>query len=661
MPEISRLVAVVTADTKDAEKGLGRVESSIGGLAKGASLAFAGVAAGIAVGAGAAVKAAATFEQTMAGVKAVSGATNTEMEQLSQLALKLGKDTSFSASQAAAGIEELVKGGLSVGDIMGGAAQATLNLAAAGGVDLPEAATIAANALAQFNLKGSDMAHVADLIAGAANASALDVGQFKFSLQAAGAVAATTGFSFDDLAQAIAVMGKAGITGSDAGTSLKTMMMNLQPQTKAARAEMRDLGLYTDAAGSAFFDAQGKVKSMAEVAGLLQNATKNLTEEQRLQALQTIFGSDAIRAAAVLAKEGASGFADMAAAMGKVTAESVAAERLNNLNGDLEQLKGSLETLAIAIGTAILPALRDLVQWATNLINAFIPLAQQWAPKIVQGIKDIGETIHAIWVNGEPTKLTKALQDWLGVDLTPLITRIYGVAESIRTIQALLEKGDIKGAFLAAFGEFEPTFTRIGRAADTVGTAINTILIPSIRALADTFTALTGATQGTMSVMDGIALSINSRTAEIEKLVDQVGALARKLYEAQQAWSHLFDFARANPLSSGVVNAIPGVTTPAPAGPLPGGVTAVRRRDAGGPVRAGEAYQIGQGPYREYFIPGQAGTVQPVGGGPTTVTVPVYIGGEQLATVVARANERYAARGGYIPRSSLPPPVPRGS
>jgi TP901 family phage tail tape measure protein len=130
---------------------------------------------------------------------------------------------------------------------MNGAAEATLNLAAAGGVSLPDAATIAANALAEFNLKGSDMAHVADLIAGAANASALDVSDFKFSLSAAGAVAATVGFSFDDLAQGIAVMGKAGITGSDAGTSLKTMMMNLVPATNKAADTMRDLGIITGA------------------------------------------------------------------------------------------------------------------------------------------------------------------------------------------------------------------------------------------------------------------------------------------------------------------------------------------------------------------------------------------------------------------------------
>ncbi len=89
-------------------------------------------------------------------------------------------------------------------------------------------------------------------------------------------MATTVGFSFDDLAQGIAIIGKAGITGStgsDAGTSFKTMMMNLRPQTTAQVATMRELGIITKDGANAFFDANGKVKSMAEVAGILRNAT----------------------------------------------------------------------------------------------------------------------------------------------------------------------------------------------------------------------------------------------------------------------------------------------------------------------------------------------------------------------------------------------------
>lgn len=416
----AELAVVVTADTREAEAGL----ASLGSKVSGAGNALAGLAAGAAVaGIGAlaagfagAVTAAAGFEQAMSGIQAVSGATGSQMQQLSSLALQLGKDTSFSASEAAAGIEELVKGGVSIPDIMNGAAQATLALAAAGGTSLPEAATIAANALAQFNLKGEDMAHVADLIAGAANASALDVNDFSFSLKAAGAVASTIGFSFDDLAQAIAVMGKAGITGSDAGTSLKTMMMRLIPSTDKASNLMKELGIITADGANQFFDATGKVKSMADVAQVLQDALKGMSQEQKIATLNTLFGSDAIRAAAVLAKEGAAGFNEMAAAMGQVTAASVAATRLDNLKGSFEQLKGSLETFAIVVGSAFLPMLRAGVDGLTGFVNSLIPLAETWGPRIAQTILDIGETIRQVFAGDwSPDAAIAPLTNAIGV------------------------------------------------------------------------------------------------------------------------------------------------------------------------------------------------------------------------------------------------------
>ncbi len=425
-------------------QGLAGASSAASTLLPGVAIATAGMTAAL----GSAVKTAADFEKTMSGVKAVMSPQ--EVQQfggaLEGLALTLGKDTAYSAKEAAAGIEELIKGGLTAQDVLGGAARSTLALAAAGGVSLPDAATIAANALAQFNLKGEDMAHVADLIAGAANASAIGVSDFKFSLAAAGAVASTVGFSFDDLAQGIAVMGKAGIIGSDAGTSLKTMMLNLQPSTKAQNAEFRRLGLFaidsaaamqqltgmmegnerataewgrklkagkTDVtdlfdalgsagvvaegvtfeqwasqvglAGNAFFDASGKVKGMADVAEILQTSMEGMTDAQRLASLEILFGSDAIRAGAVLSKAGAEGFNEMADAMGKVTAEAVGAARLDNLNGSLEQLGGSLETVQIEIGQKLLPLFRPLVDGATGVLNAFLNLSDEWKTAVAIG------------------------------------------------------------------------------------------------------------------------------------------------------------------------------------------------------------------------------------------------------------------------------------
>jgi len=157
-------VQVVISAKDDASKVFSKVGNSAADLAKTLAIGIAGAGAAVAAGLGIAVKSAADFSKEMSAVGAVSGATQDQMKQLSDLALQLGKDTSFSASEAAKGLEELVQGGVSIPDIMNGAAEATLNLAAAGGVDLATAAEIASNALNTFGLSGQDMAHVADEI-----------------------------------------------------------------------------------------------------------------------------------------------------------------------------------------------------------------------------------------------------------------------------------------------------------------------------------------------------------------------------------------------------------------------------------------------------------------------------------------------------------------
>ena len=376
----------VEGSARKAEKSLGGLKggmdkfgNSASGLAT-AGGAVAGAGAAITGGFALAVNSAMSFEKRMSAIEAVSGATGAEMEQLTQKSLDLGAKTQYSASEAASAIEELAKAGLSVPDIMNGAADATVALAAAGEIELPEAATIASNAMNQFGLSAKEMPKIADLIAGAANASAIDVSDFGMSMSQAGAVANLAGLSFDDTANAIAQMGNAGIKGSDAGTSLKTMLSNLQPGTKKQTALFKHLGLMTEEGANQFYDAQGKLKPLAEIQGLLADATKDLTAEQKSMALETMFGSDAIRAAAVLSDEGSAGYNKMAEGMGKVTAESVAMTKMDNLAGMWETLKGSLETIAITIGQTLLPYIKQLVTWVSGMVdkwNALSPTMQR--------------------------------------------------------------------------------------------------------------------------------------------------------------------------------------------------------------------------------------------------------------------------------------------
>jgi len=351
---------------------------------KAVSTGMLAVGVAAVAGFGFAVKTAADFEKGLSAVAAVSGATEGEIEKLRAKALQLGADTKFSAAEAVGAMEELSKAGISTTDILNGAADATVALAAAGEVDLSRAAEIAANAMNVFNLQAKELPHVADQIAGAANASAIGVDEFAQSLQQSGAAANLAGIGFEDLTTAIALMGNAGIKGSDAGTSLKTMLLNLNPTTKRQKDLMKDLGIVTEEAGNRFFDAQGNAKSFSEIAGVLGTALKGMTREQKLAKLETLFGSDAIRAAAVIADEGAAGFDKMANSIGKISAADVAAKRMDNLAGDIEQLKGSIETGLIQAGSGAQEALRGIVQSITQLVNGFSHLSPQTQKLVTQ-------------------------------------------------------------------------------------------------------------------------------------------------------------------------------------------------------------------------------------------------------------------------------------
>jgi hypothetical protein len=202
------------------------------------------------------------------------------------------------------------------------------------------------------------------------------------------------------------------------------MLLNLSPSTDKAAGVMRELGIITADGANRFFDASGKAKSLAEISGVLQDATKGLTEQQKLQALQTIFGTDAIRAAAIMAKAGSEGFTEMAQSIGKVTAEAVAAERLNNLKGDIEQLTGSLETAGIKIGTAFLPGLRQITQGATTLVNETAPLMEAFAKRASDGITEASRQIQDAW----RTAKQAFAGEWLPSDEIPPFVNLVGQA-----------------------------------------------------------------------------------------------------------------------------------------------------------------------------------------------------------------------------------------
>lgn len=344
------------------------------GMLMGTSLQMAGMA-GIGYTVYDTIKTPMDFDTQLSAIKAlipkdgVDGQTRDEiMSQVRARAMQLGQDTVFGNTEVAKGMTELIKAGVQLKDVLGEASEAALNLATAGGLDLAESAETMSTAMNAF--KVNDATHAANILAGAANASATDVHELGYALSMCSAVASGAGVSFEDTNTTLAVFAQNGLKGSDAGTSLKTMLSNLIPKTKTQIEAFSKLNLLTEKGTSAFFDQQGKVKTLAEIAGLLQDRLKGMTKEEQLATLYDMFGSDAIRSGMILMREGAEGVTKMFNEMNKVTAKDVAITMLDNLKGDIEELSGAWENFQITLmsGSAN-SGLRGLVQELTDIVK----------------------------------------------------------------------------------------------------------------------------------------------------------------------------------------------------------------------------------------------------------------------------------------------------
>jgi TP901 family phage tail tape measure protein len=290
------------------------------------------------------------------------------MEKLRAAAIKAGADTQYSATEAAKGIEELAKAGVSTTDILNGGLNGALSLAAAGQMDVGAAAEAAASALTQFKLKGQDVPHVADLLAAAAGKAQGEVSDMSAALNQAGLIASQTGLSIEDTTGTLAAFASAGLLGSDAGTSFKTMLQAVQAPSGKTKELMDDLGISA-------YDTAGNFIGITKFAGQLKDKLGKLTPELRANALAQIFGSDATRAASILYEQGSTGIQTW---IDKTNDAGYAAEtaaiKTDNLAGDIERLKGSLDTLLIQSGGGAQTGLRAITQSLEKMVEQFAKL-----------------------------------------------------------------------------------------------------------------------------------------------------------------------------------------------------------------------------------------------------------------------------------------------
>lgn len=436
MAENKNIVIRLMADTASYEAAMTRAGSTARSVASGmentgrksALIASGLTAAGLAAAAFgvASIKMAADFDQQMSTVQANTGATSAQMDQLRAAAIEAGASTVYSASDSADAINDLGKAGMSVTDILTGGLTGALNLAASDGMAVGDAAEYMANALSMFHLKGSQASQVADTLAAGAGKAVGNVSDFGEALNNCGAQANSFGMNIQETTGVLALFAQNGTIGAEAGTQLNSMLMKLAaPSTEAANT-MKELGISA-------YDAQGHFVGMANFAGQLQKAEKNLTDEQRNQANATIFGSYAIKAANYLYEAGESGVNKWTKAVSEsgYAAEQAAAKN-NNLKGDLENLGGSMESLMISVGEGAQGPLRKMVQGLDTLVDAFagLPSGAQQTLVVMASLAGVFGAVHKAAGNLNGSTSTMANNIGLAIDPIQRVKTALGSAQT---------------------------------------------------------------------------------------------------------------------------------------------------------------------------------------------------------------------------------------
>jgi TP901 family phage tail tape measure protein len=400
--------------------GLSQAGGNIGDQMTKVGGAMLGIGGAISAGVGIATNVAADFEQQLANIASVGGKEAVaRMDEISDVALQLGADTSFSAMEAAAGMEEMIKAGLPLSDILDGAAASALELSAATGTSVPESAALMSTALNVFSdsmtgfaTEGEKATHIADLFTQAANASATDVHEMGLAFSQTATVADLFGVSIDDTATALAILADNGIKSSDAGTGLKQMFLSLTRQTKPAKEALESIGLTFDD----FVDSAGQFVGIEPMFETLRTAMEasGKTAFETNDILAQIFGQDAIRAAGIFFQTNETGWNRMRDDMEKVgTAQEQAAIRMDTFKGAIERLHGSVETALIAFGTPLLGGMRKTTEGITELVNAFINLDPNVQAAVARTVALTGTLLGlggtALIVGGQFVKLAQAL------------------------------------------------------------------------------------------------------------------------------------------------------------------------------------------------------------------------------------------------------------
>lgn len=620
----------------------------LGGVILGAATAATTAAVAIGAAAGKAfadwtldsIGKATDLESQMSDIAAVMNRSRDEIEPLNELIndLAINPNLKIDTFQAADAIAMLARNGLDMEQIMGGAAEATALLANATNDDFAMSADIATDAMVLFNKRADEMTGVVDGIVAVTQASKFSIEDYALFLAQAGGVAGSVGVSFEDFNAIMAATSSSFASGSDAGTSLKTFLQRLVPQSNEAADAMRDLGLFsgltgkefdkvqeriqkTEAAiaeldptskdyttkldklnrelaeqraqlvagGSAFFDSNGNMRSATEIAQALSDAFSGLSDEQRIHAASTIFGTDAMRTALSLVDGGVPKIQEFMAVYAETSGIEAAATRMDNLAGAIEVLGGVIEAIQIGVGqkfqdtlkrwaqalTGVLEGRADqivevfgaLAEWASEASTRLIPLAEEWLPRVIDNLTALGHWLIEAATTGD---VWNEFLQQMDPDLRRWMESLLGVGEAIQLVnQKIGEIIDWIGQAIAPVVEWVASFVDLEDVLIAAGLAVAAFLAPMAVAAAKMAAVGAAATLAVAAIRDAWENNLGGVRDFVGQVWNQIeGIVATGIEIVQVLWSghgtELSNFATSawetvKSVITGALNVIQGV------------------------------------------------------------------------------------------------------